>query len=298
VPIQPFVWNDPTLKAKSMFALMGIQTITVPEGARPNLFNMVGDADASVGALKQVQALEREINHFRCFNRAANVLKTSREGLQKTLAGIPGCRLPRVSTCQATSYDELNSACAEFSAWPLIIRAAGFHGGENMCLLNKLSDLESIKDRPWLYAGVLLMEFIDCRNENKLYQKTRVIMIDGVPYPRHSIVSDNHFIHAKNRSDLMDQDDSLCRREEGLLVYLRDEGLIEYGEVFSAIYQRIGLDIFGIDYAMLGGELVIFEANACMDFLSQDYGANGRYRYLEPHVRVLRRAVKKMLMTA
>jgi hypothetical protein len=298
--ILPFIMNDPTLKQKSIVGLVGVQSFKAPENARLNLFNLVGDADASIGTLQKIQTIAQEIRPLRHLNRPEDVFKTSRERLQTTLANIPGCRMPNVIACDAKSFGELATACEELDNWPLIIRARGYHRGENMRLLENIAQLALIKDSPWLYQGVLLIQFIDYRNERNLYQKTRVIMVDGVPYPRHSIVSDQHFIHARNRSDLMDVDDELCRQEDAYLAYLRDEGLTsqETGGVFTAIHQRIGLDIFGIDCAVVGGKLVIFEANACMDFLSQDYGRNGRYQYLEPHIRRLKRAVKRLLMNA
>lgn len=49
---------------------------------------------------------------------------------------------------------------------------------------------------------------------------------------------------------------------------------------------------------MAEGRLVIFEANACMDFLRQVYGRDGRYSFLQPHIRQLKRAIKKLLMNA
>ena len=131
-----------------------------------------------------------------------------------------------------------------------------------------------------------------------IYTKNRVIMVDGAPYPRHSITSDQCFIHSANRADLMGSRDELCAAEKEYLSYLRDCGMKEYGDVFKRIYKRIGLDVFGIDYCVVEGVVVVFEANACMDFLSQDYGTDDRYRYLEPFIRAARRATKRMLMTA
>lgn len=298
--ILPFILEDSTLKEKSIVGLVGVQTFNAPQNARLNIFNLVGDADASTSTLQKITAIARDIRPLRYMNRPENVLKTSRERLQATLANIPGCRLPDVIASNAKSFGELKATCQDFGNWPLIIRARGYHRGEKMCLLENIAQMEPIKDSPWLYEGVLLIQFIDYRNDRNLYQKNRVIMVDGVPYPRHSIISNQQFIHARNRSDLMDADDALCRQEDEFLAYLRDEGLTDrhYGGILNTIYQRIGLDIFGIDYAMVDGELVIFEANACMDFLSQDYGRNRRYEYLEPHIRRLRRAVKKLLMNA
>ena len=299
LPIAPFVMDDATLSAKSTFVMISIhETLKIPKNARLNLFNLVGDADASPTTLNTIQAIENKINPLRCFNRASNVFRTARGRLPETLTGIPGCRVPRVKASEPKSFSELETACDEFDSWPLIIRARGYHGGEHMLLLADKSQLETIKGDTWLYKGIYLMEFIDYRNKEKLYQKTRVMFVDGVPYPRHLIISDCWSVHAKSRGDLMDQDTGLCRQEERFLAYLRDTGLKEYGVVLNAIQERIGLDIFGIDFALVDGQMVIFEANACMNFIDQNYGEDGRYRYLESHVKALRHAVKKMLMKA
>ncbi|HAJ91897.1 MAG TPA: hypothetical protein DCO71_04640 [Gammaproteobacteria bacterium] len=299
LPIQPFVMADTTLNANSTFVLIGIhESLKVPKDARLNLFNLVGDADASVTTLNTIQALENNIQPLRCFNRASNVFRTSRGILPETLSNIPGCHVPRIIASDPKSYSEFETACENFSAWPLIVRARGYHGGDHMILLTDRSQLEAFKDNQWLYDGIFLMEFIDYRNEGSLYQKSRILFVDGVPYPRHSIISDRWSIHSGSRADLMAGDIELCRQEEHFLAYLRDTGLQEYDEVFSTIQERVGLDIFGVDFALVDGQVLVFEANACMNFLNQDYGADGRYRYLESHIKALKHAVKKMLMRA
>ena len=299
LPIAPFIMADATLSAKSTFVMIGIhETLKLPADGRLNVFNLVGDADASPTTLKTIQALENKIQPRRYFNRASDVLKTSRERLPITLFNIPGCRVPRVKALNPGSFDEFISACEEFGAWPLIVRARGYHGGEYMLLLEDKSQLGNIKDEPWIYNGVFLIEYFDYRNEQGLYQKSRVIMVDGVPYPRHSIFSDKWAVHAASRVDLMGQDIELCQQEERFLAYLNDDGIKGYGEIFNAIQERIGLDIFGIDFALVDGKMVVFEANVCMNFLGQNYGEHGRYQYLEGYVTNLKRAVKKMLLNA
>jgi hypothetical protein len=298
LPIWPFVAGDASLQAKSIYGLVGIQKIETSTTPSINIFNLVADADASANSLHAIQAMERNLHALRWFNRPHNVLKTSRARLPQTLASIPHCRVPRVFASSARSFDELVAQCSTFDAWPLIIRASGYHSGEHMLVLDSLAGLEPLRELAWLYKGIFLIEFVDTRSADNLYTKTRVIMIDGVPYPRHSIVSNQRFIHAKNRADLMGHDNALCRREERVLADLSELGLPDHGAIFAAIHQRIGLDVFGIDFTVLNGQMLVFEANAVMNFLDQDYGAAGRYRYLEPHVQTLKRALKKMLMTA
>ena len=299
LPLAPFVMGDATLSAKSTFVMIGIhETLNIPKNSRLNLFNLVGDADASATTLNTIQTLENKIQPLRYFNRVSDVFKTSRERLPITLSGIPGCSVPRVKASNPESFDEFESVCEEFAAWPLIVRARGYHGGEHMVLLEDSSQLDIIKDKPWIYDGIVLMEYVDCRNEQGLYQKTRVIFVNGVPYPRHSILSDQWSIHGRSRADLMDRDLGLCLQEERFLAYLVDTGLKKHGAVFSAIHERIGLDVFGVDFALVEEQVVIFEANACMNFLDHYADDDGRYRYLLGYIKALKSAVKKMLMMA
>jgi hypothetical protein len=123
-------------------------------------------------------------------------------------------------------------------------------------------------------------------------------MVDGSPVVRHAITSDKWVIHSGSRTDLMDGDKKLCQQEQDFLEHFSSAGLERYGNVFQSIHERIGLDVFGIDFALVNEQIVIFEANACMNFLNQDYGGDNRYLYLQARVKQLRRSIKKMLMQA
>ena len=89
---------------------------------------------------------------------------------------------------------------------------------------------------------------------------------------------------------------SLCHREARFLNNFRQKGLKKYAKVFREIYHRVGLDVFGIDFALVDGQIMIFEANACMSFVGARYGDDERYSYLDDYVIAVRRALKKMLI--
>jgi len=292
VPILPYIMSDRTLAAHSASILIDASTNRPPANSRVNLFNLVGDADSSTKSLHTIQNIINAVQPKRCFNKPIDVFKTSRARLPKTLADIPRCIVPRVEAANPGTYGELQEACKNFNSWPIIVRAAGFHGGEYMNLLTDIADLDAIKDQQWLYGGIVLIEFIDYINERGQYQKNRVIMVDGVPYPRHAVTSNHWMVHAQTRAELMNEDLELCHREKTFLA----TGLQEYGQVFREIYQRIGLDIFGIDFAIVDAQIVIFEANACMKFLDRSFRADNRFDYLDGHVKGIKSAIKKMLL--
>jgi hypothetical protein len=296
LPILPYVMNDPTLCVTSSQVIVGVHSIRLQKNARCNLFNLVGDADSSGNMLLKIQNIGNEIQPRRFFNQPSRVFRTSRGRLPATLANISGCLVPRTETYDPHTFSELLAACQKFGVWPMIVRSRGDHGGQKMLLLSELDQLESVKDMEWLYSGICIVEFIDYKNEDGLYQKNRVIMIDGTAYPRHSIFSDKWIIHAGSRAELMNMDLELCHREERLLAEFRDTGMGKYARIFDEIQARIGLDVFGVDFAIVDGEIVIFEANACMNFLDRRFRDNDRYQYMDSHVNALKRAIKKLLL--
>ena len=301
LPILPFIMGDRTLAAHCTSMLVNADTSPPPPNSGVNLFNLVGDADASMNSLNKIQAIINSVQPLRCFNKPSDVLKTTRARLPQTLANIPGCIVPRTEAADPKTFAELQAVCKKFDHWPMIIRARGYHGGTHMLLLSEESQLQSLKDLSWPYDGICLIQFVDCRDKEGIYHKVRVVMVDGVAYARQCIYSDRWAIHAGSRTDLMDQNIELCHREKNLLAQLRDNGLREREQLFQEVYQRIGLDVFGIDLAMVNDQLIIFEANACMHFLGRGGGrnvSNVRYDYLSAYKRELRRAVKKMLVRA
>ncbi|MBP6725517.1 MAG: hypothetical protein KA137_11785 [Halioglobus sp.] len=297
LPILPFVTRDPALAANSHTVLVGVHEIELGANARVNLFNLVGDADSSKMLLRRIGVIANRIRPLRYFNKADHVPRTARAQLPITLANIPGCSVPRTEMVQPKTFDALRAACEKFNSWPMIVRARGYHNSEKMLLLHDLSELEAAKDQSWLYGDIFLIEFVDSRNADGLYHKARVVMVDGVPHPRHCLYSEKWAISAGARSGLMHQDLELCHQEERFLADILNPGSKDYRQVFREIHQRIGLDVFGIDFALVDGRMVIFEANPCMKFLDRQYRGDERYHYLDNYVDALKKAIRKMLLT-
>jgi hypothetical protein len=67
----------------------------------------------------------------------------------------------------------------------------------------------------------------------------------------------------------------------------------KYAGTFKAVHKRIGLDILDVDVGVVDGRIVVFEANACMNYLTRAYGKDGRWLYRKDYVKGLKRAVKK-----
>jgi len=294
LPILPFIDEDKTLSANSRSAILGLHRIQRPIRGDLNVFNLVGDADSSPNMLRQVQSVVDQLRPSRCFNPPGNVLKTARATLPATLAGMAGCIVPRVEAAQPRDFSELEALCRNFDHWPLIVRSRGEHGGQQLVLLEDIRQLEEHRATPWLYEGICLIEYHDYRGDDGLYQKNRVIVIEGVPYPRHALFSRHWMVHAGSRAELMTREIALVRREERFIA----TEVQAYSPVFEEMHRRIGLDVFGVDFAVKDGRVLVFEANACMKFLDRTHRADSRMSYLDGHVKTLKRALKKMLMRA
>lgn len=50
-----------------------------------------------------------------------------------------------------------------------------------------------------------------------------------------------------------------------------------------------------IPFAMVNGQIIIFEANACMSFVGARHGGE-EYQYLDDYLSAVRRALEKMLV--
>ena len=298
LPILPFVEQDRALSANSRSVLVGANEVKICIPGEVNVFNLVGDADASPRLLARIDDLARQIKPRRLFNPPRAVIGTSRSRQPRTLANISDCIVPRTEAADPKNFSELRQACRRFARWPMIIRARGHHGGQFMELLTDETQLDQLEEETWPYEGVFLIEFIDCRMDDGLCHKIRVIMVDGAPYVRQCVYSDRWMIHGGSRKDLMDNDSSLRQREADFLAYLHDTGLGERAQLFQEINRRVGLDVFGIDFAMVDGQVVIFEANACMRFFSNEGASKKPYQYLDRYKRELRRAIKRMLLQA
>jgi len=294
LPILPFIREDRTLSANSKSAIIGVHRIQRPTRTDVNVFNLVGDADSSPAMLRQVQSVIDQIRPARCFNRPANVLKTGRAALPNTLSGVAGCIVPKVETAQPRDFSELAALCLQFDRWPLILRSRGEHGGKQMLLIENIGQLEKYNAMSWLYEGVCLIEYYDYKGGDGLYQKNRVIVIDGVSYPRHALFSRHWMVHAGSRADLMNDDIELARREERFT----SSQVQEFYPVFEEMHRRTGLDVFGVDFAVLDGKVLVFEANACMKFLDRTHRDDKRFAYLDELVKAQKRAIKKMLVQA
>ncbi len=230
------------------------------------VLNIVGDADVGGAALRYADAFKE-----RCavpvLNDPARVLRTRRHEVGALLAGIPGLVTPRSVqlTGAALQADTLRAEAgleARGLRFPVLLRAAGKHGGESVQRVEGAADLAAAAAGLEPDAVVYLTQYHEYASPDGLYRKYRAIFIDRAPMPYHLAISPYWLVHYFSAE--MGHDDRVAEE----LAFLADmPGCL--GPVataaLGAIARRLDLDYCGADFSLLpDGRVLLFESNATM----------------------------------
>jgi len=263
------------------------------------IFNQISDFDTHKITLNKVSELLKQMDgNITCINRPEDICLTTRDEISERLQCIDGLCVPRTIRIAPTSpdliSDEINNHQLSF---PLLLRESGKHGGQRTRLLNSHDEIKQ------LYAFALdgrdyyLTEFHDFgerdSNDNTIYKKYRLVIIDGKPYMRHLIISDEWMIHSSSRR-FMEQQIELAEEESQRLVDFHDVLVPLIQPAIKAIHERIKLDYFGIDCRINSeGEILVFEINANMNILINHAAIPNKWQ--EP-IELIKQAVIDMVM--
>ena len=236
------------------------------------VLNLVTDPDQNPRTLEVLGKLLRGYRG-RVINRPEAVLRSTRDQVAKRLSGIDGLRVPRILRLRNPKAGAPLAAVARGGLdFPLIVRHAGTHTGKIVGLVANAAELDAACAAPGTY---ILIEYVDFRSEDGLYRKHRLWSFGGASIFRHLIISDDWNVHVSERTRFMLARDDLIAEEARLLK--QPDGAFPplVHAVFDAMKARLGLDFFGLDFALdRDGRVILFEANATMNFFP-----------LEPHLK-------------
>lgn len=224
------------------------------------IFNAIGEPDATRRTLERAARLVAA-SQAPVINAPSAVLLTDRQTMMERIASIAALVAPRTRRLRR---DEITAERlqAEGFAFPLLLRAPGFHAGDHF---------ERVEDPAQLPAALAALPgaelyaiaFHDARSADGWVRKYRVAFIDGRPYPIHLAIAQQWKVHyfsgamagsaehrAEERRFLDDMDGVLGATGMTALAAVRDVMQLDYG----------GVD-FGRDRS---GRIVVFEANAAM----------------------------------
>ncbi len=226
----------------------------------------ISAADDSCAALA---ALEAALANWPkpIINAPQHVPTTERNTASQLLQNVPGLLIPptlRASreTLQAIATGK--ASLAEMFAgcdFPIILRPEGSHGGRGLEKVDCAGDVSGYLSRVE-GAEFFLAPFIDYSNDDGLFRKYRIALIDGVPYACHMAVSSHWMVHYVN-ADMYE--DAQKREEEASFMTHFDDFVRHHGAALYAIAQRTGLDYVAVDCAVTqDGQLLVFEIDHAM----------------------------------
>jgi glutathione synthase/RimK-type ligase-like ATP-grasp enzyme len=254
------------------------------------VLNLVTDPDLNPRTLETLGKMLRGYRG-RVINRPEAVLRTTRDKVAKRLAGIPGLHVPKVLRLRGGKPDAALLAAERAGlAFPAILRRAGTHTGD---IVGRMANPEELRAALTEPGDHILTEFVDFRSADGLYRKYRVFVFGEHLIVRHMIAADNWDIHSRDRLRFMVEHPALLEEEARLLH--RPEGTFPrtVHAVLHAIRERMGLDYFGVDFGVRDGEVVLFEANATMNFFP--FMTDPRFAYLERSFAPAQEAVRNLI---
>ena len=251
------------------------------------VFNAIGDADLCASALDAAEAvLARTIAPV--INRPIAVRATGRAANAANLAGLSGVATPRVASAPRSKVSQV---AAGFK-YPLLLRSPGFHTGRYFLRVDTPDALGgAVAALPG--PELLLIEFLDARDDRGRARKYRVMMVGGRLYPLHLAISDDWKVHYFT-ADMAERPDH--RAEEA--AFLADMAAVLGPRAMAGlagVCERLGLDYAGVDFGLgRDGEVLLFEANATM--VVNPPGADPSWDYRRAPVDRILAATRAMLI--
>jgi glutathione synthase/RimK-type ligase-like ATP-grasp enzyme len=226
------------------------------------IVNLITEAEQNTKVLENLKKLLRGVPG-RVINKPDAVLRSTRDQVSRMLSGIPGLIVPRAVRLDGRKAGIAAKALEKAGIVPpIILRKTGTHTGKIVGLFDSVDDAVAALEP----GEHIATQFVDFSSADGLYRKYRVYFIGNRVILRHMIVSDSWNVHVKDRTRFTSQHPELVA-EEKLLFESSDPFESKVRAVFDAIRARVPLDFFGMDFAFTrDGDLVLFEANATMNF--------------------------------
>ncbi|MBR0681789.1 tetratricopeptide repeat protein [Roseomonas eburnea] len=257
----------------------------------PGLLDRLPRCDVAYNAITEPEGMRRSLAlaataleklGLPVINAPASVPQAARDLAPALFAGIEGLVIPRVLrvTAAPDTAAAVRAAMAEAGVdFPVIARPAGTHTGQGMVLLRAEAELAALPASTDLF----ITEFVDFRDADGLWRKTRLLCVGGRVLPEHWATADDWNIHHRNSRAYMRAHPEEQAREIDYLEHFEKRfgvpRLIAVGEMAD----RLGLDFFGIDAALLPDDrLVVFEANPSMRAMFAE--AREGFEYLLPGI--------------
>ena len=251
--------------------------------------NLISDVDQAGAMLPLAGDLVEQLGKP-TINDPRKIQRTTRDMVAELLAGIQGCRIPKISRQQAgteLSVESLRAALPQAAS--VLARPVGTHGGDDFDKIDGADELAAYLVKP-AETDRYFIEYADYRSADGFFRKYRFIFVDGEVLPYHLAICDDWKVHHVN-TDMANQ--KWMQDEEA--AFLNDPTLVfndGHYRALRTIQERICLEYFGIDCSVdTNGDLLVFEVNASM-LVHDD---NAEFPYKNPAVYRIKAAFDAML---
>ncbi|WP_424631651.1 hypothetical protein [Bradyrhizobium sp. SYSU BS000235] len=226
------------------------------------------------------------------------IANLDRDKLHHLLKDIEGIDIPATVGCSRLQLTDVAlgiGSVTDFGndiAFPIIVRPRGSHAGVGLA---KLDDPEAffgyLDDRT--ENDFFVSRFVDYSNEDGLFRKYRIVVIDGKPFACHMAIADQWNIWYLNAGMSLSAEKRL---EEATFMHTFNFGFaLRHSRALTAMFERIGLDYFTVDCAEnKNGDLVIFEADNTSVVHNMD--SPELFPYKPPQMRLIFEAFAAMLV--
>ncbi|MFT7824665.1 MAG: hypothetical protein ABXS92_07875 [Sulfurimonas sp.] len=259
----------------------------IPQQMIHGVFNQISDPDTHKISLHKADDFYKAVSgHVPFFNPPSSVMKTTRDNIYRVLQGIDKLHVPKTVKIQPRSpvdiYDTIKKENFEF---PVIFRQAGDHGGISTIRVDDETEAFS----PFALDGrdYYLTQFVEYANDDGIYGKYRLVVVDGEVYIRHAIFSKEWMVHAGSQLDEKESQ----KYKKDIAKRFTKEIKPKIQLTISEIYNRLKLDYFGIDCNIdRDMNLLIFEINANMNVFTKS-----KKTLFAKHIEMIRSALVEML---
>ncbi len=248
------------------------------------LINTIGDADIASAGLAGAQRIVARSNAS-VINHPSVIAATRRTAIAQRLRALPNVQTAHMqlfSRDQLLADDALVALQQAGFAFPLLIRTLGFHTGQHFLAIDDASDLvAAVAKLPG--EELLVLEYIDTRDQAGRFCKYRVMAVGGKLYPLHAAVGNDWKVHYFSAQ--MDDEQHIeidAHFLTDMHAHLGEKAIAS----LQAVAHELSLDYGGIDFALdAAGQVVVFEANATMIVPRPNNDARWAYRQ-EPTQRI------------
>ncbi|MBB5571461.1 MULTISPECIES: ATP-grasp domain-containing protein [Rhizobium] len=231
-------------------------------------FMAIGESTENGPVLERMQKVLADFNGPIMNNDPELISRLTRDGVSGMLANEPSIlspstyRVPRADLVAIGAGTKTLDDCAPGLSFPLVVRPISTHAGNGMERIADIIELSAwiaTQPAPELYVA----PFIDFRGPDGLYNKQRIVFIDGKAFASHMALSEHWIVHYLSAG--MAESPAKRAVEQAWMENFDTDFAIRHKESFAALYRHIGLDYFGIDCAELpDGRLLVFELDVAM----------------------------------